>query len=385
MLIGVPAEVKDHEDRCGLTPHGVHELTNDGHEVVVQRGAGRGSGIDDDQFRAAGARIVETAAEVWNDADLVVKVKEPISEEYRFFRADLVVFTFLHLAADRALTEALLAAGVWGIAHETVSLPDGRLPLLVPMSEIAGRMAPQVGAHLLEREQGGSGVLLGGAPGVAPARVVVLGAGTAGRSAALIAEGMQADVVVMDTNIERLRALEDGHKGRVRTIASSRAAVAEQVADADVVIGAVLIPGARAPRLLQRADIAAMRPGGVLVDIAVDQGGCAETSRPTTHSAPTYVEEGVVHYCVTNMPGAVPRTSTFALANATLPWVQRLAALGVEQAVVSDPGLAAGVNTGCGVLTHPGVAAAHGMAWRPVQELVAGGGLGVVTGLGKHP
>lgn len=369
MRIGVPHEVKNNEFRVAITPHGVRELTLAGHEVLVEAGAGLGSSIDDDQFAAAGARVVADADTTWGEADLVLKVKEPVPEEYHRLREDLVLFTYLHLAADRALTERLVEAGTLAIAYETVVGPSGGLPLLHPMSEVAGRMAPQVGAHALERESGGRGVLLGGVPGVRSAYVVVVGAGTAGRNAATLAAGMEAEVVVLDLDVGRLREIDSIFQGRVTTLKSNRMTLEEEVARADLVIGAVLVPGARAPRVLTREMVASMRPRSVLVDISIDQGGFAETSRMTTHDDPTYVEEGVVHYCVGNMPGAVPNTSTYALTNVTVPYAHRLAD-GVRDALEADPGLLAGVNVAGGHVTNEGVAAAHDLTTRPTTSVL---------------
>lgn len=369
MRIGVPTEVKDSEDRVALTPAGARELALAGHEVRIQSGAGRGSSLTDEDYRRVGATIVADAQSVWSNVDLVVKVKEPIASEYGFLRDDLTLFTFLHLAADRPLTDALIAAGTTAIAYETITDDRGQLPLLAPMSEIAGRMAPQAGAAALERPNGGMGVLLGGVSGALPGRVLVIGAGTAGRNAAWIAAGMEAHVRVLDLDIEKLRTIDSIHQGRITTLMSNQLTVEEQVTYADLVIGAVLIPGARAPSVVTDDMVAAMRPGAVIVDISIDQGGCVETSRVTTHSDPTFVEHGVVHYCVGNMPGAVPRTSTFALTNATLPYALRLANDGVETSC-ADPHIAAGVNVARGALTNAGVASAHGLQARPVHEVL---------------
>lgn len=359
MRIGVPTEVKDHEFRVALTPAGARELTLAGHEVLVQSGAGEGSGLADDDFEAAGARIVENADHAWGDADLVCKVKEPVPEEYRHFRDDLALFTFLHLAADGALTRALVEAGTLAIAYETVTDAGGALPLLAPMSEVAGRMAPQVGAASLERERGGRGVLLGGVSGVAPGHVVVVGAGTAGRNAAWIATGLQARVTVLDIRLGVLREIDAAGHGRITTLHSNRWTLEGLAPETDLLIGAVLVPGARAPRVMTEEMVASMPAGAAVVDIAVDQGGCIETTRMTTHADPTYIEHGVVHYAVGNMPGAVPHTSTRALTIATLPYVLRLAG-GARAALSADPGLLAGVNVAGGEITNAGVAAAHG-------------------------
>ncbi|MGH8825016.1 MAG: alanine dehydrogenase, partial [Jiangellaceae bacterium] len=320
MLIGIPSEVKNHEYRVAITPAGVHELVRHGHDVVVQHGSGVGSSISDAEFKAAGARVLATADDVWAEAELVLKVKEPVAEEYGRMRRGQVLFTYLHLAASRECTQALLDAGVTSIAYETVQLPDGSLPLLAPMSEVAGRMATQVGAHVLERAQGGRGVLMGGVPGVKAAKVVVIGAGVSGMNASEIALGMQADVWILDKNVARLREVDRVYRGHAQTITSNLFEVERAVIDADLVIGAVLVPGAKAPTLVSNDLVARMRPGSVLVDIAIDQGGCFEDSRPTTHANPTYRVHDSIFYCVTNMPGAVPHTSTYALTNVTLPY-----------------------------------------------------------------
>jgi len=371
VIIGIPTEVKNHEYRVAATPEGVRELVHAGHRVVIQAGAGAGSAIDDGQFTAVGGEIVPDADAVFARAELIVKVKEPQPEEFERFRADHVLFTFLHLAADEKLTHFLVDRRVRAIAYETVQLPDGRLPLLAPMSEIAGRMAPHVGAKLLERPQGGRGVLMGGASGVMPARVVVLGGGMAGGNAAQIAAGMEAEVVVVDRNVERLREIDRIWHGRIQTLTSSRLAVERIVVEADLVIGAVLVPGARAPHLVTAAHIAQMRPGAVLVDVSIDQGGCFETSHVTTHDDPTYLVDDVVHYCVGNMPGAVPRTSTYALTNVTIPYVLAIADGGEERAVRDDPALALGVNTWDGRVTNAGVAEATGLQAVALEDLLA--------------
>lgn len=368
MRVGVPTEVKDAEYRVAITPAGVRELTLGGHEVLVQAGAGEGSALSDADYAAAGGRLSDDVDAVWGEADLVLKVKEPREEEYRHLREDLTLFTYLHLAADGPLTDALVAAGTTAIAYETVEGRDGGLPLLQPMSEVAGRMAPQVGAHELERPRGGRGVLMGGITGVLPAHVVVVGAGTAGRNAAWVASGMEANVTVLDINADPLRAIDSLHQGRITTLTSNRLTLEEQVSHADLVIGAVLVPGARAPQVITEEMVASMPRASVLVDISIDQGGCAATSRMTTHQEPTYVKQGVVHYCVGNMPGAVPRTSTYGLTNATLPYVVRLAQHGVRAAVRADPGLAEGVNVIAGAVTNHGVADAHGIAHTPLVE-----------------
>jgi alanine dehydrogenase len=366
VIVGIPTEVKTHEYRVAATPEGVRELTHAGHDVVVQSGAGVGSAIADGDFVAAGAKILPDADAVFADAELIVKVKEPQPEEFERFRADHVLFTYLHLAADTPLTAFLVDRGVRAIAYETVQTPEGKLPLLAPMSEIAGRMAPQEGAKYLERPSGGRGVLMGGASGVRPALVVVLGGGMAGWNAAEIAAGMQAEVVVVDKNVDRLREIDRIWRGRIQTVMSSRLAVERLVVDADLVIGAVLVPGAKAPHLVTAEMVKEMRPGAVMVDISIDQGGCFETSHVTTHAEPTYVVDSVVHYAVGNMPGAVPRTSTYALTNVTLPYLLALASEGAERAIHDDPALALGVNTWDGKLTNQGVADATGIAFSPL-------------------
>jgi alanine dehydrogenase len=358
MKIGIPKEIKIHEYRVGLVPAGVRELVDAGHEVLVQSGAGAGIGFGDSHYEAAGAKIAATPDAVFAAADLIVKVKEPQLAECRRLRKDQVLFTYLHLAADRDQAEALLASNATAIAYETVTAHDGSLPLLTPMSEVAGRMSVQVGANCLQKANGGLGVLLGGVPGVAPAKVVILGGGVSGTSAAEMAVGLRADVTVVDRSVKRLRELSAIFGSRLKTVYSTAQAIDELVRDADLVIGAVLIAGAAAPKLVTHAMVRTMKPGTVLVDIAIDQGGCFETSRPTTHAEPTYVVDGVIHYCVTNMPGAVPRTSTFALTNATLPYVKALADLGWEQALAKDVGLARGLNVHAGRLTHAAVASA---------------------------
>lgn len=358
MRIAVPTEVKNNEYRVAITPAGVHELVAAGHEVVVQAGAGLGSAITDEQYRAAGARIEASADAVWAAGDLLLKVKEPIAEEYGYLRADQTLFTYLHLAADRPLTEALLASGTTAMAYETVQLESGMLPLLYPMSEVAGCLAPQLGAHALLKPQGGRGVLLGGVAGVANARVVVIGGGVAGQNAVQVALGMGAEVTVLDTNIEKLRMMYWRHDNKVHTVASSALSIAEEVVAADMVIGAVLIPGARTPSLVSNDLVAQMKQGSVLVDIAIDQGGCFADSRPTTHDDPTFQVHGSTFYCVANIPGAVPNTSTRALTNVTLPYVMQLAKRGWRAACGADAALALGVNVADGRITHSGVAAA---------------------------
>lgn len=359
MRVGVPREVKNREYRVAITPAGVHQLVRSGHEVLVETGAGTGSAITDDAYAAAGATVVPTAADAWA-AGLVCKVKEPVASEYHHLREDLVLFTYLHLAADQAGTDALLAAGTTSIAYETVQLPDGSLPLLAPMSEVAGRLATQVGAYHLMRNEGGRGVLLGGVPGVDAAKVVVLGGGVVGTHAAEIALGMRADVTILDLSVPRLRELDVAFGGHVRTLASSAWAVEDELRTADLVVGAVLLPGARAPRLVSNELVAAMRPGSVLVDVAVDQGGCFEDTRATTHDDPTYRVHDSVFYCVANMPGAVPVTSTRALTNVTLPYLAALANHGWEAATARDAALAGGLTTHAGRLLSAAVAEAHG-------------------------
>jgi alanine dehydrogenase len=368
LRIGIPREIKADELRVAVTPAGVQELVHDGHELYIQHDAGAGAGFSDAAYEAAGARVVD-AATVWEAADLIVKVKEVLPEEYHYLRADLAVFTYWHLAADRRLTEQLLASGVTALAYETVT-QGGRLPLLAPMSAIAGRLAAQVGATYLERPQGGRGVLVGGVPGVPPAHVVILGAGVVGTNAALIALGLGARVTVVDQEAERLRAVDERFSGRVETVVAHRLSVAELVAVADVVVAAVLVPGARAPHVVDAAMVKSMRPGSVVIDVAVDQGGAVETAdHPTTHSDPTYVRYGVVHYAVANMPGAVPVTATLALSGATLPYVRRLAA-GIADALREDPALRAGLNAYRGHISHPGVAAAHGLPYTSPEALL---------------
>jgi alanine dehydrogenase len=377
MNIGVPREVKDHESRVGVTPAGVHALVAAGHTVLVEHNAGELSALTDDEYQAAGAEIVGSAHDVWRLAEMVVKVKEPIESEYRYFREGMVLFTYLHLAPMTELTDALLANKVTGIAYETVRDRAGTLPLLTPMSEVAGRMSVQVGAACLEKERGGRGVLLGGVPGVPPGNVVILGGGIVGSNAARVAMGLGARVTLVDVNLNRLRELDDIFGGRLYTLASNSYNIGRAVRDADLVIGAVLIPGASAPKLVTKAMVAKMMKGAVIVDVAIDQGGCIETARPTTHSDPSYVVDGVVHYCVTNMPAAVPNTSTLALTNATFPYLLKLAKLGAKSAIQEDQGIAAGVNTLNGILTCKPVAESQHRDWQPVSELVGHGGEGV--------
>ena len=368
MRVGVPKEIKDHEYRVGLVPSSVAELVHHGHDVLIERGAGLGAGLEDELYIAAGARIAADAEAVFAGAELIVKVKEPLPIERARLRRGQILFTYLHLAPDPEQTRTLLASGVTAIAYETVTSPSGGLPLLTPMSEIAGRLAPQVGARYLERTEGGRGVLLGGVPGVPPAEVVVLGGGVSGTHAATIALGMGATVFVVDRSGEALRRIAAQFPG-LRTIFSTRDALAHILRRADLLIGAVLVPGAAAPKLVTRQMVASMKPGSVIVDIAIDQGGCCETSRPTTHSHPTYVEEGVIHYCVTNMPGAVARTSTFALNNATLPFVLALADKGWRQAIADDPHLRGGLNVHAGQLTCRPVAEAQGLPYTPAETV----------------
>jgi alanine dehydrogenase len=366
--VGVPREVKNHEYRVAITPAGAHELVRHGHEVLIESGAGAGSSITDDDYRAAGARIVPGADEVWGGAELILKVKEPIEEEYHRLRPGQVLFTYLHLAASKQCTDALLERRVTGIAYETVTAPDGQLPLLAPMSEVAGRLAPQVGAYHLMRSGGGRGVLMGGVSGVYAAKVVVVGAGVSGMNAAAIALGMQAEVLLLDKNIDKLRRADAIYQGHLQTVASNAYEVERAVLDADMVIGAVLVPGAKAPTLVSNRLVARMKPGSVLVDISIDQGGCFEDSRPTTHAEPTFRVHESVFYCVTNMPGAVPHTSTYALTNVTVPYALELANHGWQEAMRRDPGLAQGLNTYDGRLTNQPVAAAHGMASVELEE-----------------
>jgi alanine dehydrogenase len=368
MLIGVPKEIKDNEYRVGLVPSTVRELTAKGHQVLVESNAGIGAGLTDDDYKAAGATIATNADDIFARADMIVKVKEPLPRERKQLRRGQILFTYLHLAPDRAQTADLIASGVTAIAYETVTSAQGTLPLLTPMSEVAGRMAPHVGARCLEKENGGRGVLLGGVPGVPPADVVILGGGVAGTHAAVISVGMGATVTVVDRNPEALRRISNQLGARVRTVFSTRDAVEAVCRRADLVIGTVLIPGAAAPKLISAATVKAMKPGSVIVDVAIDQGGCAETSRPTTHSNPTYLVDEVVHYCVTNMPGAVARTSTFALNNCTLPFVLELADDGVRRALGEDANLRNGLNVHEGLVTHRAVADALGLKYTPAEQ-----------------
>ncbi|MGD9587367.1 MAG: alanine dehydrogenase [Pyrinomonadaceae bacterium] len=370
MKIGLPKEIKDNEYRVGLTPAGVHALVAAGHELYVQRTAGDGSGFSDDQYERAGAKILDTADEIWQTGDMIVKVKEPIAPEYPRMREDQLLFTYLHLAPEFELTKQMMERKVTGVAYETITDKQGRLPLLTPMSEVAGRMSVQVGATYLEKMNGGRGILLGGVPGVPAANVVIIGGGVVGTEAAKMAVGLGAKVTIIDRNLDRLRQLDDIFLSKVQTLASSPYAIEEAISHADLVIGAVLVVGAAAPKLVTRKMLHLIPNGAVLVDVAVDQGGCFETTHATTHSNPTYYEEGVLHYCVANMPGAVPRTSTFALTNATLPYALDLANKGFEAAIKDDPGLAEGVNTYAGKLTYEAVAESQNLEHTPLSSLI---------------
>jgi alanine dehydrogenase len=370
MIIGVPKEVKDHETRVGLVPSGVVALREAGHEVLVETRAGEGSAITDREYMHAGADIMQKAAEVWRKADLIVKVKEPQPSEYGYLRPDLILFTYLHLAPLPELTNKMIEAKVNGVAYETIRESDGSLPLLTPMSEVAGRMAVQVGAQYLEAPNGGRGVLLGGVPGVAPANIVILGGGVVGTNAAKIAVGMGAHVTIIDRNLNRLRELDDIFNGQIVTLASNVFTIGETLKLTDLVIGAVLIPGAAAPKLVRRQMIANMKRGSVVVDVAIDQGGCFETSHATTHTEPVYLVDGVVHYCVSNMPAAVPHTSTFALTNATFPYLLELANKGLERACDEHASLREGVNTYKGYVTHSGVAESQGRQWKELAGVL---------------
>jgi len=372
VIIGVPKEVKDSEYRVALTPEGARELTHSGHQVLIQEGAGNGSNIPQERYVRAGAEILDSAEKVWDQAEMILKVKEPVPQEYDLMREGQILFTYLHLAAIRDLTEALLERKVTAVAYETVQLPDGRLPLLAPMSEVAGRMAPHVGARLLEKEYGGRGILMGGVSGVRPAKVLVLGAGMAGGNAAWIAAGMEAEVTVVDRDLDKLRYIDQVMRGRIVTLMSDRLTLEQRVRESDVLVGTLLVPGARAPKLITTEMVSSMRPGSVIIDIAIDQGGCVETSRMTTHSNPTYVAHGVVHYCVGNMPGAVPNTSTYGLTNVTLPYALVMAERGLEEAVRSDPARARGLNAYSGALTNQAVAEAHGLDHVPASSLIPG-------------
>ncbi|NKQ52392.1 alanine dehydrogenase [Amycolatopsis sp. K13G38] len=371
MRIGVPREVKNHEYRVAATPAGVHEFTSAGHEVFVERGAGEGSSIRDEDYVAAGAKLLDHADDVWGTAEMVLKVKEPVAEEYHRLRSGQLLFTYLHLAASEACTKALLDAGTTAVAYETVQLPGGSLPLLFPMSEVAGRLAPLVGAQTLMRVNGGRGVLIGGVSGVSPARVVVLGGGVAGMNAVAVAAGTWGDVVLFDKNVDKLRAADRMYQGRIRTAAANAYAIEQAVLEADLVIGAVLVPGAKAPSLVSNETVSRMKPGSVLVDISIDQGGCFEDSRPTTHADPTFRVHESVFYCVANMPGAVPHTSTHALTNVTLPYALEIADKGLRSAVRDTPELRPGVTTVAGAVTSEPVARAHGLAAVDVDEALA--------------
>jgi len=370
MIIGIPKEIKDNEYRVSVTPGGAHQLVEEGHQVLLEKGAGEGSGFADQEYAEEGVKVVPDAAQVWQRAEMIMKVKEPLAQEYDYLRNGLILYTYLHLAANEELTQQLLARQVTGIAYETVEMPDGSLPLLTPMSEVAGKMAVQIAAHCLERMNGGRGKLLGGIPGVLPADVVIIGGGTVGINAAKVALGMGGHVIVIDKDLERLCYLSEVLPGNLTTLSSNPLNIAEAVKRADVVIGAVLIKGGRAPKLVTREMIRTMTRGSVIVDVSVDQGGCVETSHPTTHTAPVFTVDGVIHYCVANMPGAVPRTSTYALSNATLPYVARLVNLGFARAFKDDPALAKGVNTYPGHITYPAVAECFGMEYRPLEELL---------------
>jgi alanine dehydrogenase len=370
VIVGLPKEIKDNEYRVGLTPAGVRALHDAGHKVIVEKTAGEGSGFEDGLYQKAGAEIINSADDVWAKADMIVKVKEPIAPEYPRMREGQLLFTYLHLAPDKTLTEELLRRKVTGIAYETITGPRGSLPLLTPMSEVAGRMAIQVGAHYLEKMQGGRGILLGGVPGVPAAKVVIIGGGVVGTNAAKIAVGMGANVTIIDNNLDRLRELDDIFLTKISTLASSAYMIHDAIATADLLVGAVLVPGASAPKLVTRSMLKDVPNGAVIVDVAVDQGGCIETTHPTTHSDPTYYVEGVLHYCVANMPGAVPRTSTFALTNATLPYAVKLANKGFFDAIRSDENLKAGVNTYAGHCTYEAVAQAQGISYTSIDALV---------------
>ena len=370
MKVAIPREVKNNEYRVAITPSGVHELTRNGHEVYIETGAGVGSSITNEDYVAAGGRILGTAEEAWATGDLILKVKEPIASEYDKMREGQTLFTYLHLAADRALTEELVKRKVTGIAYETVELPDGSLPLLAPMSEVAGRLAPQVGAATLMRAQGGRGVLMGGVSGVYAAKVVVIGAGVSGMNAAAIALGMQAEVLLLDKNVAKLRHADAIYQGHCQTVTSNAYEIERAIADADMVIGAVLVPGAKAPTLITNEQVSRMKPGSVLVDISIDQGGCFEDSHATTHADPTYMVHSSVFYCVANMPGAVPHTSTYALTNVTLPYAVELANRGWRDALKADRALALGLNTHDGAVTYGPVAEAHGMSWLTLDEVL---------------
>jgi alanine dehydrogenase len=372
VIVGVPREVKDNEYRVALTPEGARELTHAGHQVLLEQDAGTGSSLYKERFVRAGAEFVPAAEEVWRASDMIMKVKEPIASEYDLMQEGQILFTYLHLAASRDLTEALMRRKVAAVAYETVQLDDGRLPLLAPMSEVAGRMAPHVGARLQEKEYGGRGILMGGVSGVRPAKVLVIGAGMAGTNAAWIAAGMEAEVIVVDKNLDKLRFIDQVMRGRVVTLMSDRLTLEQRVRECDILIGTVLIPGAKAPRLVTEEMVESMRPGSVIIDISIDQGGSVETSHMTTHSDPTYVVHGVVHYAVGNMPGAVPNTSTYALTNVTLPYALAIASGGLEDAARRDPVLARGINVYAGSVSVAGVAEAHGLEAVPLPSLIDG-------------
>jgi alanine dehydrogenase len=379
VIVGLPKEIKDNEYRVGLTPAGVRALTDAGHRVVVERSAGEGSGFADDLYERAGASLLGSADEVWEQGEMIVKVKEPIAPEYPRMREGQLLFTYLHLAPDKELTRQLLERKVTGIAYETITDKRGTLPLLTPMSEVAGRMAVQVGAHYLEKMSGGRGILLGGVPGVPAAQVVIIGGGVVGTNAAKIAVGMGAHVTIIDNNLDRLRELDDIFLSKISTLASSAYMIHDAISQADLIIGAVLVPGAAAPRLVTRNMLKDVPNGAVIVDVAVDQGGCIETTHPTTHSNPTYYVEGVLHYCVANMPGAVPRTSTFALTNATLPYALKLANRGFMDAITRDPGLKAGVNTYAGHVTYEAVALDQGLEYTSIDAMLGSTTVGAKT------
>jgi alanine dehydrogenase len=378
VIIGLPKEIKDNEYRVGLTPAGVRAFTDAGHKVVVETRAGEGSGFEDELYTRAGATMLGTADEVWARGEMIVKVKEPIAPEYPRMREGQLLFTYLHLAPDHELTKELLDRKVTGVAYETITDRNRTLPLLTPMSEVAGRMAIQVGAHYLEKMSGGRGILLGGVPGVPAARVVIIGGGVVGTNSAKIAVGMGAHVTIIDNNLDRLRELDDIFLSKISTLASSAYMIHDAISEADLIVGAVLVPGAAAPKLVTRNMLKDVPNGAVIVDVAVDQGGCIETTHPTTHSNPTFYVEGVLHYCVANMPGAVPRTSTFALTNATLPYALKLANKGFVDAIKSDPGLKAGVNTYAGKLTYEAVAVAQGAEYTPIDDVLSGGKVSAV-------
>lgn len=371
MIIGIPREIKDNENRVANSPAGVHALTNAGHQVLVEKEAGLGSGFTDELYRGAGAKIVDTATEVWSSSEMIMKVKEPLAQEFQYFKEGLILFTYLHLAPEPALTKALMDNKVVAIAYETIQLDNGALPLLTPMSEVAGRMSVQIGAQFLEKTHGGKGVLLGGVPGVSPGRVVVVGGGIVGTNAAKMAMGLGAQVTILDINLDRLRYLDDVFGGRIQTLISNSYNITLAVKQADLVVGAVLIPGARAPKLVTEEMVEQMTPGSVIVDVAIDQGGSIETiDRVTTHSAPTYVKHDVVHYAVANMPGAVPRTSTIALTNVTTPYALQLANKGYKKAISQNPALARGVNVIGGTVTYEAVAAALNLAYTPLTDVL---------------